>query len=95
MLQRRHLIAQTVVGKGADVIPAAIPVRRVFQRIQRLLIPPGAYISVGGRLILVALRLLGISTLTAVKATEGVVAVATVALIGLGLLRVFDLLLRY
>ena len=36
MLQSGHLVAQAVVGQGAEIVPPGVPVLAVLQRVQRL-----------------------------------------------------------
>ena len=54
MLQRRHLIAETIVGQRAEVVPPCIPLGRITQSIERLLLPSKTNVIIGGLLVIVA-----------------------------------------
>ena len=100
MLQGRHLVAQAVVGQGAEVIPPGVALGAAAQGVQRLLVPAEAQVLVGCLLILV-LGLAAAVTLLPVSAAEGIVISAAVIAVSsgaavaagrLGLVRILDLL---
>ena len=90
VLQSRHLVAQGIVGNGAEVVPPSIPLGAVVQGIQRLLIPAEADILEGRLLVLIlglgAVALIILIGLLAVS-PEGIGII-----LALCLLRVLDLL---
>ena len=75
MLQSRDLIAQAVVGQGAEIVPVGVPLPAVFQHIEGLLEAVKADILVGGLLVAVLPGRLLIGLLPAgVPASKGTVA---------------------
>ena len=90
VLQSRHLVAQGIVGNGAEIVPPAIPLGTVVQGIQGLLIPAESDI-LEGRLLILILRLGTVALVILI----GLLAVGPEGIgiiLGLGLLRVLDLL---
>ena len=54
MFQRRHLIAQAVIGHSTEVIPPGVFLRGITQCVQRLLILTEADVTVGRLLIIIS-----------------------------------------
>ena len=80
VLQRRYLIAQTVVGQGAEVVPPGIALLGILQCVQRLLIAAEPDVLVSGLLIGIP-RLAAVALLTV--AAEGIVIASVAACIAI------------
>ena len=95
MFQRRHLVAQTVIGQSAEIVPPCIAFRTVLQGIQRF--PVSAETDVLVSRLLVLVTLLAAVALLLIPA-KGIIisAIATVAagrLLLPELVRILDLLI--
>ena len=94
MLQSRHLIAQTVIGQGRQVVPPGIPLSRIFQCVQRLPVAAKADVIQGCLLVVVTGVSIRIAALLIAAEAEGVIlAIAAVAAGRTGLGRILDLLI--
>ena len=95
MFQRGDLVAQTVVGQCAEVIPAGIAVRGIAQCVEGLLIAAETDVVIGSLLIAVApIGLVIAALLIAAETAKGVVLAVAAIAAALGLLvflRIFDL----
>ena len=81
MLQGGDLVAQAVVGQGAEIVPSGIPLGAVLQRAQRLCIAAEADVLEGRLLIGIAASLaVGLLAIAA----EGIIAVG-ISAIGTGI----------
>ena len=72
MLQSRDLIAEAVMGPGAEVVPVGIPVGGILQGIDCLLVLAEA--DVLGRGLLVLVGVLGLLLVAAIAAPAAVAA---------------------
>ena len=92
VLQRRHLIAQTVVSQSAEIIPAGIALRCAPQGVQCLLVSAITDVIVGGGLVIVRTLGTGIAALliAAIGAEpKGIVVILPAVTAGLLRLLVF------
>ena len=81
MLQCGYLIAQTVVGKGAEIIPAGIPSGGIGKCIQSLLIAAEADVVLRSFLIIITAARIGIAALlVTAESAEGIVLAVSAAI---------------
>ena len=93
VFQSRHLVAETIVGQGAEVIPAGISLAAVAEGIQRLPVP--SELDIPERSLLVGISLLRATiALLLTLASKGIViaAIAVGCLLLAEFVRILDLL---
>ena len=93
MLQSRHLVAQTVIGKGRQIIPSGIFLPAVIESIECLMITAKTDILGSSILILIAAAV-AVLIRTLPNTSKWIVAITALRTgIWLGLLRVLDSLI--